>query len=201
MEAPPRAKPLPLAPGRGGECFRSPQGHPEPVLEAIQQPRLTAALLTVAAAVAPLPPPPCMQMTHSWVSRSNALATYAGTVLAVVCLAVTATGGVPADTHAAAAAAMYQWSVRLPVQCLDLKPVLPSLPLFIPLQTTSTGPHPWCTVILWERRACKRSSGTIGCGLPGGAALPRGGAACPVGAQPAAALLRPQLLAQFRGRH
>ncbi|KAI7840972.1 hypothetical protein COHA_005201 [Chlorella ohadii] len=30
-------------------------------------------------------------MTHSWVSRANALATYAGTVLAVVCLAVTAT--------------------------------------------------------------------------------------------------------------
>ena len=34
-----------------------------------------------------------VQMTHSWVSRANALATYAGTVLAVVCLAVTATGG------------------------------------------------------------------------------------------------------------
>lgn len=67
-----------------------------------------------------------VQMTHSWVSRANALATYAGTVLAVVCLAVTATGGLPADAHAAAA--MYQWSVRLPVQCPDSKPVLGSMP-------------------------------------------------------------------------
>lgn len=31
-------------------------------------------------------------MSHTWLSRANALATYAGTVLAVVCLAVTATG-------------------------------------------------------------------------------------------------------------
>ncbi|PSC70612.1 signal peptidase complex subunit 3B [Micractinium conductrix] len=30
-------------------------------------------------------------MSHSWLSRANALATFAGTVLAVVCLAVTAT--------------------------------------------------------------------------------------------------------------
>lgn len=38
------------------------------------------------------------EMSHSWVSRANALATYAGTVLAVVCLAVTATGAAASDT-------------------------------------------------------------------------------------------------------
>ena len=31
-------------------------------------------------------------MSHSWLNRANALGTFAGTVLAVVCLAVTATG-------------------------------------------------------------------------------------------------------------
>lgn len=43
-------------------------------------------------------------MSHSWLSRANALATFAGTVLAVVCLAVTATGAADGAPRCAPAA-------------------------------------------------------------------------------------------------
>lgn len=61
-------------------------------------------------------------MSHSWVSRANALATYAGTVLAVVCLAVTATGAAVASRLACRSA---------PFAVPAGLAILPSLPPFL----------------------------------------------------------------------
>ena len=87
---------------------------------------------------------------HSWINRSNGLLTYAGTVLAVLCLAVTVLGEaiVVLGYCACGRRCRMLRSVPSPTLCL---------------QTSFTAAIPLWSAPLSVQRACRKSLDTIGC--------------------------------------